>query len=200
MKEKIKDYLNQEITFITEKQVEYLKSFAGWEVTLFLLVNLVILFNLFFYLNACIADYLEPIYEKVNGLNLDAPANFLTLVDIMFKILPIFILIKYLILPATLWAILKYGKNNKIISLIKNIFKNYKIQLLILLITFLLDIVCGLINVLINSSYNIYVYHNYWYATVNYIESTLLFIGGLTGSYLVIFLFLWVYKMLKIKP
>lgn len=178
-----------------------IKSYLGWEIILFVFVNLIILFNSFYYLNTFAALNLEAIYEKIHGYDLDAPANFLVFVDFMDKILPIFLLLKYLILPVTIWTILKWGKNNKIINLIKNTAQNYGFQLLILFIAFILDIVYVSSDILINSyiQYNGY-YNYYWNSVVEYIKINLLFTGGLTSSYLVIFLLLLIYKKFRKQP
>jgi len=119
--EKIKNLLNKEISLITAEQVKQLKSFAGWEITVFALVNLAILLNFFYYLNWNVAIYLETMYEKVNGLHYNAPTNFVALVDIMFKVFPVFILMKYLTIPTVIWTILKYGKSNNYNYILYNI-------------------------------------------------------------------------------
>jgi hypothetical protein len=175
MKEKIRNYINKEIIFIKAEQAEYLKSLAGWEITVFILVNLIILFDGIFYLWIDISDYIEPIITKISGINFDTGPPMSSFPFITFSF---FLLIKYLILPITIFIIIKWGKNNRVKNFLKNIVQNYKIQLQVLLVTFTIDTIYLVIK---GGSIG------------NMIISELI-TGGLTGSYLITFLILFIRK------
>ena len=157
-------------------QLKQIKNFLGWELFLFVLVHLAILFNFF-----SLLAIFTIVYVTFSDISIGIINPFLFLAVLLFS----FVLIKYSSLPITLWVIKKWTKKEMIKNCVKTIVENYKFQTIIVLIAIILDSIIILIN---------YKYPDLCFNTFNF---WYLFFGGLTGSYLLIFTSLFAFKKFK---
>jgi hypothetical protein len=162
-----------------------IKKIFCWEIILFALTNLAILMNIFLSLNIDFGEFITKI-DNLHGSNIEGPGLFAGLVFITLLLMPIFVVLKYLSMPLCFLIIKKWSKNKNIKYLIKTTAENYKLQAVVFIFALFLDIIFAFFNCL-------YFYNE------NYILmlGRQFFFGGLTGSYLVIFLFLFVRKKLR---
>lgn len=158
-----------------------IRKIINWETFLFVFANLAILINIFYYLEVFTINII--ISNNISTGNIDI------FIQLLF-ITSFFIILKYLSLPIVLLSIRKWSKRENIKNWITTISKNYKLQGLILLVAIMADI---------SSSFVLYIVHRYYmliYSDTFYDELllNLIIFGGLTGSYLTIFLFLFIKK------
>jgi len=163
--------------YIGNIMIKNIKKFLNWEIILFILINinLVIFINIFPYLDSIFTSFIyfilawlnKPFAEEIN-------ISFLIMLSVY--LIPLFIIIKYLFLPITIWFIQKFSKNEQIKSWIANITEKNVYKMKIILIAIIIDIIALLIDYFINKD-NAFMY---------------LLFGGLTGSYAVLFLFVFI--------
>lgn len=173
------------------------RKIFSWEIILFFFINLAILTNIFLLLGIIGFGYeiwLSTIVDNfsisISGIVLNQLVNIL-LSLLVILIIPFCITIKYLSLPFIIWIIQKWSKKEAIVQMIKTIATNYKFQAMVLSVSIFTDIIFSVLG-------NIMLQFNDFFA---YLFYHFLF-GGLTGSYLAIFVFLFIrkkYKEFKLK-
>jgi len=156
------------------------KKLFSWEIILFFVVNFAILINIFFII-ALVSTLLMVSIEDIENVIEEIIVAFLT-----FSMIPSFIIIKYLSIPIVLKIIQKRSKKEKIKQFIKTIAGNYKLQIIVLSTAIILDFITIFINYKYPDLY--FNSYNFWY----------FIFGGLTGSYLAMFLFLFIRRKFKI--
>ncbi len=164
------------------------KNLLKWETILFVFANLIILTNIF----PLIATYLAYMgYSYIDWLYKAQIEGISVILMLAVYLMPLLIIIKYLLLPLTIFIILRQSKNVEIITWIRLIFQNSNLQLRIVLFAIIVDIFA------IISSYfaRTFVEHSYFYSDSDLFWR--LVFGGLTGSYLAIFIFLFLFRKIK---
>ena len=162
-----------------------IKKILNWEFFLFVFANLAILINIFFLLEVFTINIIIS-----NDIPINIPIGNIDIFVFLLLLTSLFIIIKYLYLPITILIIQNWSKKEEIKNWIAEIAQNYKLQGLILLVAIMADI---------SSSFVLYIVHRYYmliYSDTFYDELllNLIIFGGLTGSYLTIFLFLFIQK------
>lgn len=171
--------------YILKEKINF-KFFFNWEIILLILTNLAIFFNLFINLNYLLASFIGN-FDKTDYGIYNVETHFDITMCLSFLLIPLFIIIKYLSLPISILIVNKFSKNQRLKNQLSSIAKNNKLKILLIAVS--LDIIICFID------FTIYkISGNYFYNT--YIYWHLIF-GGLTGSYLIIFLFSFIIKKLK---
>lgn len=164
------------------------KNLLKWEIIIFVFVNLIILTNIFPYIATYLAYmgylYIKWLYKaQIEGISV--------ILMLAIYLMPFLIIIKYLLLPLTIFIILRLSKNKEIITRIRLVFQNINIQLRIIFYAVVVDIFAIILSYLARS----FIEHSYYYSDSDLFWR--LIFGGLTGSYLVLFLFGFIFKRLK---
>jgi len=174
-----KSFIPQKLKFYFSPHILY-----SWEYILFIVTNLLILFDLFVYIAIPLMYVVYYLYFPKEGCPDDGCYNGIGVFSFITAFL-ISIFIKYISLPIALLIIYKFTKNQSIKSFIDNIkFKDIGI---ILLIALILDIcILYIKQFLIN------------YFKIFYDMKTDIWYGGLFGSYLFLTV-LWFINKVRIK-
>lgn len=179
-------------------QLKQIKNFLCWEVFLFVLVHFAILFYVFLILDAWLAGYIIETWMIPFDTNPDSKGLVLAILLLPGILMPIFVILKYLSLPIVLWIIQKWSKKEEIKNWIITIIQSYKLQAMVLFIALIIDFAPIPINYFINfiifdiyGNPSFYPYMDWYIQTYRFLY---FIFGGLTGSYLAIFLFLFIRK------
>ncbi len=178
--------MSENIKNISRKKFSH-KKIIYWEPVLLALTNIAIFLNLFIYLDGFFAEYIGNFIDSKSYYDPSVETHISTSMALSVLMIPLFIIIKYLSLPITIWIIKKFSRKEEIINWIEIIIEKHKFKTLFAVI--LLDAIVCLVNFILYEKTRNYLYNDniFWY----------LIFGGLTGSYLVLFLFGFIFKRLK---
>lgn len=173
---------------MTKNIKNIINNFFSFEVLSFVFVNLLILTNSFLYLNAYVTGLVGNFIDR-RTLSTSVDVHINTSMGLSIMLIPVFIVIKYLALPICLLIIHKFRRNDKAKDLIFKVIRNHKLKTL--LITIILDSIYCFINWLLYKSSGNYTY--------NINDSGYLLFGGLTGSYILLFILYFICEKFKLK-
>ena len=167
-----------------------IRKFLNWETFLFIFVNLAILTNIFPFLSTYSA-YIG--YFIIDNLYKSQIEGISVLIMLAIYLMPLFLVIKYLSLLTVILIIQKFSRNEEIKSLIARIFESKKYKINILLTAIIADIGACFVNFVICKAAGNY-YYTYHYNTNMF---WYVIFGGLTGSYVMLFICSFVHNKFR---